>query len=44
MLNQGFTTGVAHFIRARSSLILYQAALRSDEMDYKVHETLAFQE
>ncbi|KYN37910.1 hypothetical protein ALC56_07706 [Trachymyrmex septentrionalis] len=27
-----------------SLLILYQAAFRPDEVNYKVHETLAFQE
>jgi len=32
-----------HFIKARSSLILYQAAPRPDEVDCKVYETLAFQ-
>jgi len=30
-----------HFINAKSSLILYQAALRPDEVNCKVHEMSA---
>ena len=38
-----FVNLAVHFIKA-SSLILYQAAPRPDEVDCKVYETLAFQE
>ena len=36
--------GFLHVIRVRSNLILYQIAPRPNEVDCKVHETLAFQE
>ena len=36
---QRFVNLAVHFIRARSSLIQYQAAPRLDEVDCKVHET-----